>query len=139
MGINHKIMSWIVALAFGLSLSWCSYQRITDPEPAARRALEESVVAAARETLVGYLGTEPEFVDPLSPDRKVGKVFIFPDEQGWQVSGYYRRPGEARWNPFLMSLDDQKRMLSLSVRDLDPALAARAADDPRLTVTSLRP
>lgn len=141
MTVNHKILSWIVALEFGLSLSWCSYQRITDPEPAARRALEESVVVSARTILVSYLGTDtaPEFVDPLSPDRKVGKVFIFPEADRWQVSGYYQRRGEARWNPFLMVLDGERQLVSLSVRDADLGLADKAAGDPLLTVTPLRP
>ena len=141
MAINHDIMRWVVALAFGFAVAWYSYQRITDPEPAARRALEESVVVAARAVLVDYLGAEagPEFVDPLSPDRKVGKVFVFPANGGWEVSGYYRRDGERRWHPFLMALDDERQLVSLSVRDADPGLVTRAAGDPRLTVTPASP
>lgn len=73
-------------------------------------------------------------MDPLAPDRKVGKVYVYPTADGWQVSGHYRRVGEERWHPWLMSLDGNGGLRSLALRDDDPGLTARAATDPKLSV-----
>ncbi len=136
MQINHRIMSWVFAIAVGLSISFCSYTRITDPEPAERRALEERVVMAVRDVVTGYVGTDAvaEFVDPVAPKRAVGKTYIFPAAGGWEVSGYYRRSDTLGWHPYLARLDADAGLQSLSVSGSDPVLAARAAADPRLVV-----
>jgi len=136
--INHKITKLIVAFSIGIALSLCSYQMITDPEPAIERSLEETAVLAAREIVGKIIGLndELEIVDPLAPNRVAGKTYIYPADSGWQVSGYYRRNSSDSWHPFLMSLDGGLQVQQLSVQDTDPELVERAKVDPRLDVTS---
>lgn len=138
MQINHRILSLVFAFSVGLLVSYCSYQWVTDPERGAQRAVEEGVVLESRRILQSYLGHAGniEISDPLNRVREAGKVYIYPVEAGWELSGQYRRTGEARWHAYLMSLDTSAALLSLSVEDPDPDLAERAAADPKFAVSS---
>ena len=69
-------------------------------------------------------------VDPLAPERKVGKVYVYRAGNGWEVSGFYRRNEDDRWNPFMMSLDATNTMVQLKVRDA--VLAETAGNDDRI-------
>lgn len=134
--INHRILRLVIAFAAGLAVSFYAYQRVTDPEPRRQRLQEESVVFEARARLRELVapGGQLEIVDPVATDRDVGKVYIYPTEWGWQVSGHYRRPGETDWHPWLMSLGMDRSLRSLAVQDSDPALIERARGEDRLTV-----
>ena len=134
--LTHRIVKLTLAVGIGLALSFYAFHRVTDPEPAMQRAREEAAVLAAREILRSYVepAAELRIVDPLSPDRKVGKSYIYPAESGWQVSGHYRRNDTDRWHPFLMTLNPGHSLASLSVMDSTPTLAARAQVDPKFTV-----
>ena len=139
MSVNHKVIRMAVALTIGVFLAFFSYQRITDQEPGQERVLEEAAVLAGREILRSFVaaGAEIEIVDPLAPSRVIGKVYIYPAEGGWQLSGYYRRKaqnGGDKWHPYLMSLDDGLTLLQLSVKDNDARLKGSAASDPRISV-----
>lgn len=95
-----------------------AFKWITNPEPRAERQLEESAVAVSRLHLQEILGSERiELVDPLSPDRKVGKTYVYRAGDGWEVSGYYRRDENDRWHPYLMTLDASHAMAHLKVQD----------------------
>ena len=134
---KHRVLRLVVAFGFGLALAFAAYRIATDPAPRQQRALEEQVVASARQLLRDRIapgGGALDIVDPLAPDRKVGKVYIYPTADGWQVSGHYRRDADDPWHPWLMSLDGAGGLLSLAVRDATPALAERAAADPLLSV-----
>jgi hypothetical protein len=138
MVINHRVTRWIFALAFGLSMSWCSYQWIgDDAERRQERAIEESVVLESREILRAYVagGGQIEISDALDRVREAGKVYIFPRESGWELSGQYRRNGERGWHAYLMLLDENMMLENLAVRDDAPELLERAAEDPRLEIT----
>ena len=134
---HHRIVRLVVAFAVGIVLALYSYQRISDPEPALQRAREEAVVKSAREILRAYVPAEValEIADPLAPNRIAGKVYIYPAENGWEVSGHYRRNAADRWHPFLMSLDANIELISLSVRDSDAGIRAAAGDDPKFSVS----
>lgn len=139
MSVNHKVIRMTVALTIGVFLAFFSYQRVTDQELGQERALEEAAVLAGREILRSIVtaGEEIEIVDPLAPSRVIGKVYIYPAEGGWQLSGYYRRKAQIsgdRWHPYLMSLDDGLALIQLSVNDKDERLKASAASDPRISV-----
>ena len=133
----HRIIRLVVALAVGIVLALYSFQRISDPEPALQRAREEAAVISAREILRAYVPAEVpiEIADPLAPNRVAGKVYIYPSENGWDVSGHYRRNDSDRWHPFLMLLDANVELLSLAVRDDDEKLRAAAGDDPKFAVS----
>lgn len=92
---------------------------------------------SAREILTSYVaaGMQIEIVDPLATDRSVGKSYIYPADNGWEVSGYYRRYTSDHWHPFLMTLDTNASLVSLAVRDDDESIAAAATDDPKFSVS----
>lgn len=133
---HHRIIRLVIAFAVGIFLALYSFERISDPEPARQRAQEESVVLEAREILKDYvaLGKQVEIVDPLATDRGVGKSYIYPSDSGWEVSGHYRRYGSDTWHPFLMSLNAQVQLVSLSVRDDSEDIAAVARADPKFSI-----
>jgi hypothetical protein len=131
MAFNHRIGGLVFAFGIGLLVAFLSYRWITDPAPRVERQLQEAVVLAAREQLRDIVGSgELEVVDPVAPDRKVGKVYVYRVGDGWEVSGFYRRDADDRWHPFLMSLDAANAMTLVKVRDA--ALAEAAVDDDRL-------
>jgi hypothetical protein len=133
--VSNTVIRYVVASAIGLLLAFYAYQRVTDPRSAMQRAEEEAAVLAARDILRGYVGpgNALQIVDPLAPDRAVGKVYVYPADSGWDVSGHYRRDHSDRWHPFLMRLDAGRSLVSLSVQDA--RLRTRAAGDPKLTVS----
>lgn len=126
----------MIALAVGLALATYSYQMITDPQPAIERSLEEQAVQATRDLLGNYLVDAPvlNIVDPLAPDRKVGKSYVFPKGDGWQVSGFYQRAPGGRWYPFLATLGQDFAQQQLDIKDDDVALQERAGSDPKFSV-----
>ncbi len=126
--MNHKIGRLIFGIGVGLLVAVFALKWISDPAPRAERALQETVAVAARQILKETLGLDGlEMVDPVEPDRKVGKSYIFRRNDGWEVSGYYRRSDGDRWHPFLMVLDDSVALMSLKVQD--PELIDRAQSE----------
>ena len=140
MAVNHRIISLVFAFGVGLLLSFFSYQWISNPERAEQRAIEEAVVRESRLILESVVsnGTSLEISDPLNRVREAGKVYIYPLDEGWELSGQYRQTGEQRWHPYLMVLNGESRLVSLSVQDDDPAVALKAVNDARLTITEGR-
>ena len=105
--MNHTVGRSVFALGIGLIVAVFAFQWITDPAPRAQRAAEEQAVTAARELLREAVGSpDIEIVDPLSPDRKVGKVYVYAESPGWAVSGYYRHEEEAPWRPYLVRMTE---------------------------------
>jgi hypothetical protein len=128
---NHRIGALVFAFGVGLLVAFLSYRWITDPAPRIERQLQEAAVLAAREQLRNIAGiSDLEVVDPLAPERKVGKVYVYRAGNGWEVSGFYRRNEDDRWNPFMMSLDATNTMVQLKVRDA--VLAETAGSDDRI-------
>lgn len=135
----HRFLRLCIAFGIGIVLAIYSYQRIADPEPRLQRLREEQAVMAARAILPAYaaLGRPLEIVDPLHKNRVAGKVYVYPVDAGWQVSGHYRRSGETRWQPWLMTLDSALALVELTVQDT--ALQDAAGRDARLVVKTSDP
>ena len=133
---SQKVWGLLIALGFGFAIAIYAYFQVTDPEPARQRAREEVVVNESRVLLHGYIAATPEIqiVDPLAPDRAIGKVYVFPAGDGWEVSGFYRRSEDDEWHAYLMQLDAGIALNSLSVRDKDHGLTRLATTDEKLTV-----
>ncbi len=131
----HRYLQWVVAITVGVVIWFVVFERATDPEPARQKAIEESVVYEARMLLASYVspGAELQVVDPLAPDRKVGKTYIWPDGGGWEVSGYYRRNAQDPWHPYLMTLDASTALSSLAVKDRNERLIGMSAQDPKFS------
>ena len=133
----HRIIRPVVAVSVGIVLALYAFERISDPKPARQRAREEAVVISAREILKSYVPAdgEIEIADPLASNRVAGKVYIYPTDNGWEVSGHYRRSEADYWHPFLMSLNANVELLSLSVRDNDEKMAVAADNDAKFSVS----
>lgn len=131
----RQIGGLVFALAVGLAVAWYAYERVTDPDPGVAREREEAIVLRARDIVSRTIapGATLEIVDPLAPNRVAGKVYIYPSNGGFEVSGYYRRSEAGGFHPWLMRLEGDGTLVSLTVRDDDPELIERAAADPRLS------
>jgi len=126
----------VFAITIGLLVAALSYKWITNPVGREERARQEAVIQSSRDLLEAVIAVDGlEIVDPLSPNRKVGKVYIYPEGSNWAVSGYYRRGEDDRWHPYLMMLEADHRMSSLKLQDRDPRLAERATSDPLLDIS----
>lgn len=131
--MNHQTGRLLFGIGVGVLVALGAYQWITNPAPRAERQREESVVLASRHLIettlaIGVL----ELVDPLAPDRKVGKSYVYRSDDGWDVSGYYRRDAGDLWHPYLMALDDALTLTRLKISD--PALVGTAIDKPYLEI-----
>ena len=133
--MNHNVGRAVFALVVGLAVAFLSYRWITNPDDRAERAIQVTVVRATQEYVRFLLGDiNIEIVDPLLPNRKVGKVYVFREGNGWSVSGYYRRNEDDRWHPYLASLDADLQLIRLKVQDDADELQQLAASDRRLII-----
>lgn len=132
--MNHRVGRSVFAIVVGVVAFFASYQWITDPAPREERLAQETAVRSARVALVEIVDAgELQIVDPLSPDRKVGKAYVYAEPPGWAVSGYYRRGEHDSWHPYLVTLDEALSPSRVKVQD--SGLAERAAADARLEVS----
>ena len=116
--MNHRVGRNVFGLAVGLAVAVIAYQWITNPAPRQQRQTEERAVLASRELLVSEVGVESlEIVDPLAPNRKVGKVYIYAEDPGWAVSGYYRRDEDDRWHPYLLNMTTDLELHAFKAED----------------------
>jgi len=116
--MNHRVGRSLFALGVGLTVAVLSYQWITNPVPREQRLAEESAILASRHALRKLAGQEDlEIVDPLAPDRKVGKVYIYAEEPGWAISGHYRRGEDKPWHAYLIYLTTELDPHSLKTDD----------------------
>jgi len=112
----QKIGGLVFALSVGLALAWFAYQSKPTPEQRAARQVEEAMVMRAREAVRRDLsagGEAVQIVDPLNTNRAAGKSYVYPVEDGYEVSGYFRRgPGEF-WMPWIVRLDGDGKLVEL--------------------------
>jgi hypothetical protein len=131
--MNHRIGRFAFALAVGVLVAVSAYRWITDSSPRLERELEAAAVSAARAALVATVAAgDLEIVDPLAPDRAVGKAYVYREGPGWQVSGYYRRGSGDPWHPYLATLGEDQELVHLKLSDR--TLLERGGESPRLTV-----
>jgi hypothetical protein len=110
-----------------------AYSWVTNPAPRAERAQEENVVRVSRSLLASIVVSDAlEIVDPLAPNRKVGKAYVYAEPPGWAVSGYYRRGDQDRWHPYLITLTAELKLHRLKVQD--PGLSEQATSHPELEI-----
>lgn len=125
----------VFALGVGLVVAFFSYRWLVDPQSREERQRQEQVVLESRTLLRGIIASgQLDIVDPLEPDRKVGKVYVYPATAGWEISGYYRRGDTDLWHPYLLRLDGDLALSHLKISDQDPALIERAGNDALLEV-----
>lgn len=126
--MNHDVGRVVFAVAVGLLVAVMSYRWIMNTEPRNQRMQEETVVTEARFLLQSTLNIGAlEIVDPLAPDRVVGKAYVYPQADGWDVSGFYRRGENDLWHPYLIALDANLALVHLRVSD--SALLDRNGDE----------
>ena len=133
--MNHKMGSLVFGAVVGVLIAIWAYQWVSDPVKRERRTEQETVVEISRTMLRDKLAIgDIELVDPLAPQRKVGKVYVYPLANGWEISGYYRRSDQDLWHPYLMALSQELSLESLQISDSDAGLAQLAAMDPNFEV-----
>ena len=133
--MSHKMGSLVFGAVVGVLIAIWAYQWVSDPVKRERRTEQETVVEISRTVLRDKLAIgDIELVDPLAPRRKVGKVYVYPLENGWEISGYYRRNDQDLWHPYLMALSQELSLESLKISDSDAGLAQLAAMDPNFEV-----
>lgn len=116
--MNHRIGRLVFGFSVGLLFAFLAYRWVADIAPRAERAEQERVVLASRAVLQSTLDIGAlELVDPLSPDRVVGKAYVYPSGTGWEVSGFYRRNAQDFWHPYLLTLDASLGLLHLKISD----------------------
>ncbi len=116
MRFDHRIGRAVFATVTGLVVAWFAFQWITNPVPRAQRQAEEAAVLASRALIAVEVGENGlELVDPLAPNRKVGKVYVYAESPGWAVSGYYRHGEEERWRSYLVRMTDDLALYSTRI------------------------
>ncbi|MBT8098155.1 MAG: hypothetical protein KJO82_00325 [Gammaproteobacteria bacterium] len=116
--MNHRVGQYVFAAVAGCLVAIFAYRWVMNPEPRLERERQEAVVAQSRERLNEVLALgELEIVDPLAADRKVGKTYVYRNDGGWEISGYYRRNEADLWHPYLMQLDAELNVTHLRVSD----------------------
>ena len=131
--MNHRVGRAVFSLVVGLVVAVFSYRWITNPAPRIERAQEEQVVEVSRALLSSIVASDAlQIVDPLAPDRKVGKVYVYAEGPGWAVSGYYRRHEADRWHPYLANLSQDLKLVRLKVQDA--GLMEQATDNAALEI-----
>ena len=134
--MDHRTGRAFFALVVGLLVAGLSYQWITNPDGREQRELQEEIVHVSRGLIRSVVGADDlEIVDALSPDRRVGKAYVYPEGKEWAVSGFYRRPDNDRWHPYLMTLGADSSLKSLKLQDTNSQLVERAASDPLLEIS----
>jgi len=133
--MNHRVGRVVFSLAVGIAVALFAFQWITNPEPRAARAQEEQVVLASRSLLELVLASDSlEIIDPLAPNRKVGKVYVYAEQPGWAVSGFYRRTENDGWHPYLLTMTESLELVLLKVQDDE--LVAEPDRHPKLVITN---
>ena len=128
--MNHRAGRFVFVLTIALLVGGLSYQWIMNPAGREQLALQLGVLESSRHLIEALVAVRDlEIVDPSSPNRKVGKVYIYPEDEGCSVSGYYRRGEGDRWHPYLMLLEDDHSLISLKIQDRDRELLERAESD----------
>lgn len=75
--MNHKVARMVFGFSVGVIVALLSYRWIADTGPRIERQQQERAVIASRAHLHAVLDIgELELVDPLSPDRVVGKACV---------------------------------------------------------------
>ena len=131
--MNHRLGRLAFGFGVGFLAAFLAFRWASDPAPRLERQLQESVVASGRFFLEQTLAIgELEVVDPLAPDRKVGKTYVYRADEGWEVSGFYRRDDADLWHPYLVTLDDKQALVRVKVSDT--ALLNRQGKSPALEI-----
>ena len=131
--MKHRVARLVFGFGVGFLLAFLAFRWAADPGPRLERQLQESVVTSSRFFLQETLAIgELEIVDPLAPDRKVGKTYVYRAQEGWEVSGFYRRDEVDAWHPYLVTLDGKQGLTHLKVSDT--ALLDRQGESPALEI-----
>ena len=106
LAMNHRIGRLVFGFSVGLLAAYYAYNWAVNSGPSAQRAQEEQAVIEARGSLHDTLGMENlTIVDPLLPDRVVGKTYVYASAGGWEISEYYRRDENDLWHPYLVTMN----------------------------------
>ena len=136
---EYTVKQVIFALITGFGLSWLVYQSSVQLPYEVQRQTEEEIINKANVLLIKSLNLPLglEVIDPIKPDKDVGKTYISPNEREWQVSGYYRRNELDEWHPWLINLDENHKLIRLSVQDDIHLFSEEILENSLITIRSI--
>ena len=136
---EYTVKQVIFALITGFGLSWLVYQSSVQPPYETQRQTEEVIINKANVLLIKSLNLPLglEVIDPIKPDKDVGKTYISPNGREWQVSGYYRRNELDEWHPWLINLDENHKLIRLSVQDDIHLFSEEILENSLITIRSI--
>ena len=116
--MNHRIGRLVFGFAVGLLAAFYAFKWASGSGPNPQRAHEEQAVMESRAQLQSLLGLQGlTIVDPLLPNRVVGKAYVYAIADGWEVSGFYRRNEQDLWHPYLVTMNTQFAATHVKISD----------------------
>jgi hypothetical protein len=82
---SHRLTKVLVAFGLGFAQAQFAFHLATNARSPETRAREEAMVHLARDNLTRHVASDGplEIVDPLAPNRAIGKVYIYPSNDGF--------------------------------------------------------
>jgi hypothetical protein len=134
--MKHKFLRIIIFSILFIAVLTYTYRNVYEPISANQRDDEIQIIHITRSIIKNYIDISPdiEIIDPLNPNRKIGKSYIFPSDNGWEISGYYKKTDYDNWHPWLISLNSVNELVSIAVKDDNPRINKKSIEDPFLLI-----
>ena len=134
--MKHKFLKIIIFLILFIAALIYTYKNVYEPISVNQRGDEIQIIHITRSIIKSYIDISPdiEIIDPLNPNRKIGKSYIFPSDNGWEISGYYKKTDYDNWHPWLISLNSVNELVSITVKDDNLRINKKSIEDPFLLI-----
>ena len=134
--MKHKFLKIIIFLILFIAALTYTYRNVYEPISVNQRGDEIQIIHITRSIIKSYIDISPdiEIIDPLNPNRKIGKSYIFPSDNGWEISGYYKKTDYDNWHPWLISLNSVNELVSITVKDDNLRINKKSIEDPFLLI-----
>ena len=134
--MKHQFLRIIIFLILFIAAITYTYRKVYEPISVNQREDEIQIIHITRSIIKSYIdiSSDIEIIDPLNPNRKIGKSYIFPSDNGWEISGYYKKSGHDNWHPWLISLNSANELVSIAVKDDDSGINKKSIEDPFLLI-----
>tara|TARA_B100001105_G_scaffold50458_1_gene38034 strand:+ start:208 stop:618 length:411 start_codon:yes stop_codon:yes gene_type:complete len=134
--MKHKFLKIIIFLILFIAALTYTYRNVYEPISVNQRGGEIQIIHITRSIIKSYIdiSSDIKIIDPLNPNRKIGKSYIFPSDNGWEISGYYKKTDRDNWHPWLISLNSTNELVSIAVKDDSPRIKKKSIEDPFLSI-----
>lgn len=134
--MKHKFLRIFIFLMLSIAALTYTYRNVYEPISVNQRGGEIQIIHITRSIIKSYIdiSSDIKIIDPLNPNRKIGKSYIFPSDNGWEISGYYKKTDHDNWHPWLISLNSANELVSITVKDDSPRIKKKSIEDPFLLI-----